>query len=603
VSAVAGCVWFDGAARSDDLRPSIEAVAHRARGAFRVASVDNVALAYAADAAETQSPQPMRDADARARVIVDGRFDNLEEIAAALGPEIARTPCAVALAAYRRWGVDAGARLLGDFVIVIHDEVERTVIAIRDPMGLRPLFYGSGPRGIVFGSEAQQVARHPAIGCDIHEPMIAEALSDAPTTINETLWRNVYRVPPAHALEITPNGPRVQRYWDFNPSARVRHATADGYADEFRHLFTQAVDSRIRGVDAVGVLLSGGIDSSSIAGVAQSLRTRASASPIHAFSGAFPGRPCDERAFADAVAERWRLPLTRRDVVLPSRADLDEEARRYLDLPISPAITAKILRTAAAEAGVRTLLTGCGGDDFFSGSPLGAMSLLARGRVLPLARAMVSPLLSDGVRRALRPILGARAVRRPWIRAEFARTTCLEERLRARSIPPFPTREQRDLYGIVRGLPQVIGDEIEDRAAHASGIDQRHPFYDRRVAEFGLALPSSERMRGGEHKIVIRRALADYLPPAIAARRDKAEFSFAYVEALAAIDAPRLFARLRSEEAGWVDGAAVRDMHSRMIGLYSRGDGAYIGLACPLWTVAALEVWLEAIGGSRGSTA
>ena len=93
--------------------------------------------------------------------------------------------------------------------------------------------------------------------------MIAEHLADAPATMAETLWCNVYRLPPAHVLEISESGTRVQRYWDFDPEARVRHPSPAGYAEPFRDLFTRAVECRVRHTMAIGVLLSGGLDSSS----------------------------------------------------------------------------------------------------------------------------------------------------------------------------------------------------------------------------------------------------------------------------------------------------------------------------------------------------
>ncbi len=110
-------------------------------------------------------------------------------------------------------------------------------------------------------------------------------------------------------------------------------------------------------------------------------------------------------------------------------------------------------------------------------------------------------------------MFGARPIRRPWIRPAFATDTALADRLRPRPALPFPTREQRASYRSAASLAQILGDEMEDRAAHAAGIAQRHPFYDRRVAEFGLALPARSAAVVASIKIVVRRALSAYLPP------------------------------------------------------------------------------------------
>jgi asparagine synthetase B (glutamine-hydrolysing) len=214
---------------------------------------------------------------------------------------------------------------------------------------------------------------------------------------------------------------------------------------------------------------------------------------------------------------------------------------------------------------------------------------------------MVSPMLSDRARDVLRPVFGARRARRPWLRAAFAARIALEDRLRRRAALPFPTREQQEIHRGVGSLVQVLGDEMEERAAQAVGVEQRHPFYDRRVAEFGLALPAPQRCSGGEIKIVIRRALGDYLPPRVAARTrlaDKAEFSSSYVDALEAFGGREAFVRLRSEDAGWVDGRVLRQMYDEMIQLYRRGSDAYIAFTGPLWAVASLEVWLDAVSAA-----
>ena len=176
-------------------------------------------------------------------------------------------------------------------------------------------------------------------------------------------------------------------------------------------------------------------------------------------------------------------------------------------------------------------------------------------------RAIVGSFLSERARATLRPVLGARPVRRPWIQPVFAARANLEDRLRRRADLPFPTREQQNIHRGVTSLVQILGDELEERAASAAGVDQRCPSDDRRVAEFGLALPSSQGSRGQAIKIVLRHALGDYLPPLVAARTslaDKAEFSSTYVEALEAVCGRQAFVRLRSEEAGWVDGRVVR---------------------------------------------
>jgi asparagine synthase (glutamine-hydrolysing) len=376
----------------------------------------------------------------------------------------------------------------------------------------------------------------------------------------------------------------VRRYWDFSRRARLDYDNDDEYAEHFRDVFTGAVTCRL--TSNTGVLLSGGIDSSAVAGVAQSLNAAAGRTPLPAFTMVFHRRECDETSYSSAVVRKCGLKSTRLEALAPERDEIAAEVARNLDWPAYPnGLAANVLRRRAASVGIDRLLTGFGGDDFFTGVEEPQSGFVRQGFAA----------CRKGLARVLRPLLGVRS-RQPWIRPEFARRVGLADRLRPPPRGSFPTREQEDMYRVATSLVQVLGDEMEERAASASGIMQRHPFYDRRVAEFGFALPPLQRFDGTYTKALIRRALADVLPAEVANRRDKAEFSATYVDALAAIDARTIFSRLRSEEAGWVDGVVVREMYERMIQLYSRDDDAYIALVGPLWSVAALELWLEGAG-------
>jgi asparagine synthase (glutamine-hydrolysing) len=383
-------------------------------------------------------------------------------------------------------------------------------------------------------------------------------------------------------------GVSVRRYWNCNRRARLDYDKDDDYAEHFRDVFTRAVACRL--TSTTGVLLSGGIDSSAVAGVAQSLHAAAGKGPLNAFTVVFRRRECDETSYSNAVVRKWGLTSTRLEAQAPDRAEIEADIARSFDWPAYPnGLAANTLRRRAASMGIDRLLTGFGGDDFYTGVEVDDV----RRGFRRLAH------LAAGARRLIRTLrasVGGRSSRQPWIRQEFARRVDLADRLSLSPVVSFPTREQEDMYRAATGLVQVLGDEMEERAASAIGLMQRHPFYDRRVAEFGLALPPQQRFDGTHTKAVIRRALADVLPGEVAGRRDKAEFSATYVDALASINAAAIFSRLRSEEAGWVDGDVIRDMYQRMIQLYSRHDDAYIALVEPLWSVAALELWLAGVG-------
>jgi hypothetical protein len=212
---------------------------------------------------------------------------------------------------------------------------------------------------------------------------------------------------------------------------------------------------------------------------------------------------------------------------------------------------------------------------------------------LGLARGAVSAVLPPALRRRLKPMFGRPAPRFDWIRRDFASRVALADRLVAPPPPTCASRAQGDAYRMANNIQRAFGDEREHRSARAAGIDQRHPFCDRRIAEFGLALPESERWHLGVVKVIVRRALGHLLVDSVRRRNDKAEFSTVYAGAIAAAGGRDAFLRLRSAEAGWVDGGVALHLHDEMIRLYSAGDAAYIRLADTLWTILAIELWLE----------
>jgi asparagine synthase (glutamine-hydrolysing) len=312
---------------------------------------------------------------------------------------------------------------------------------------------------------------------------------------------------------------------------------------------------------------------------------------VRGFSVTFPGRACDESPFIESVTRFCGVEGDALPAVPATHAAVRAEVDRYLDVPAYPnGSVMDPLRRRAAITGASVVMTGYGGDEWFAGRrpPPGGI------------RGAVRRLLPAGIRRTIR-----RARHRSippsidWIAPGLAQRVALGD-AGTPTLPAFPTVAQQQIYAVVRSATQVVSDELEERAGAATGIDQRHPFYDRSLAEFGLGLPDTQRFAHGKSKVVVRRALRDLLPPDVAARTDKAEFSATFVDALEALGGAACFDRLRTEAIGWVDGAAVRRRYARMMELYRLGNGSYIPWTDGLWEVAAVELWFRrAVEGDR----
>lgn len=614
MTAIAAAFGADGRPADVEVRRMLDAAAHRGAQAAATWSSGPATLGHRASVARDGVPQaPFAASPGGNAIVFDGRLDNRDDLCRALAPASPLSDAALALAAYGKWSEEAPAYLLGDFAFAVWDAGKRRLVCARDVFGQRPLFYACGAGATAVASEPQQLLAHPDVRPVVNEGAIAEYLTCAPMSMEETIWAGVTRLPPAHAVIVSSAGVRRFRYWDFDLDARIEYAREEEYAEHFQALFRTAIACRTSGAASVGVFLSGGLDSSAIAGTAQVLARELGAAPVRAFSLRFPGKDLDETPYIEAVVQQWGLPSVRLDARSATRDEIKRDVARYQDLPTYPngSVLDPLRRRAAPEVDV--LLTGYGGDDWFTGSPLHTADLLREGRVLAAARqywhdialpgrgytragllrTAIAPLLPRAARAVLRPLAGARRPSYDWIRPEFAARVGLSDRLRWPAPQACRTLVQASIHMLANSLQQVMGDELEDRAAAVAGLDQRHPFNDRRLAEFGFALPESQRWAGGETKVVMRRALDAVLPASVRRRNDKAEFTSTLVDTIETLGGRAFLSRLRGAEAGWIDGPVIQRMYGEMVGLYRRGDEAYIRLADAVWSVAAVELWLQ----------
>jgi asparagine synthase (glutamine-hydrolysing) len=573
-----------------------------------------------------QEKQPFPDETGHLYLTFDGRVDNRDELRAALEAKDANlrtdTDAELVLQAYKCWGEECLKRIIGDFAFAIWDGRNQQLFCARDPLGIKPLYYYTDGRTFLWGSELRQLFGDPAVGREPNEGMISEYLACAVTSQEETLYRGILRLPPAHMLIIQPGRLRKEQYWDLDPAREVRCRTDEEYAEHFLQIFKEAVRCRLRSHRAVGAELSGGLDSSSIVGMAQSIYHEGALadSGFETFSLVFPGLPCDESAYIQDVVGMWGLTS---NAVCPDESDpshYSEEVRRYHDFPNYPnGSMMEPLSALAHEKGCRVILTGSGGDEWLVGSLYHYADLLRQFRILSLirqfrfdahVRSVTSPslrFLKFGLWPLLRPAFprsARRAIRwvlrqdelPPWMNHQFAARLQLTERLRRESVGrQFSRFAQGDLYRAATDGWHSHSAELRDRSTSRFSLEQRHPFYDRRVVEFALALPDEQRWRRDQTKVILRQSMRGFLPERVRERLGKAEFSHVFVRALQAQGGERLFASLAIASLGWVDGKQVLRMYRHMAQLYSWGDGGYITYVLPLWMIFGIELWIKAI--------
>ena len=618
MSGLAGVFGLHGrAVDAKLLRKLTAAVAHRGPDGEGYWSDGPVGLGHRISRTTPESlseKQPLLDERETLCLILDGRVDNRAELAAWLRDEgaclRADTDAELVLQSYALWADGCASRVVGDFAFAIWDRGRRRLFCARDPLGIRPLYYWIHDQTFVWGSELRQVLDTLPIGPEPNEAVVGEYLSGRLVDLEETLYRGIRRLAPGHVLTVDGGGVRAVRYFNVDPRREIRYASDDEYAEHFGEILREAVRCRLRSVRPVAVFLSGGLDSSAIVGVAARLaRDRDAREPgFEAYSLDFSRAAADERGWVDDVAKLWRMPVTHMradETVVPPLADQVAELRDFPDLP--NAHPWGLLLDEACRRGSRAALWGYGGDEWLTGDTAHCADLLRRLRLITLARRVRDDLrslnrlggpptgLADAVRSCVFPLV-PRSVKRlarrlrswdvpDWIAPGFARRVALQERLgREIAVPRFATFAQCAIARQLQSGWSVAEYEMVDRFEGRRSMESRFPFNDRRLIEFALALPEDQRWRGTETKFILRRAGRDLLPPSVARRASKGDFTYLFTTSLEHEGGAQIFARLRLEADGFVRGARVREMYDRL----RRGDLRCLG---PSWMIFATEVW------------
>lgn len=319
--------------------------------------------------------QPMVTSDGRFVVTYNGEIYNHLELRAeleALGQRFhSHSDTEVLLAAYRVWGRDCVRRFRGMFAFALWDTVERNLFMGRDRCGEKPLFYWRDGSRVVFASELKALlplleTRPPldvsAVDMYLHYQFVPEPY---------TLLQGVHKLPAAHTLVLSDKdwSAAPVRYWDVEHAADPDLSVPDdepGRLALIRDSLDEAVRMTLRADVPVAVALSGGIDSGAIAALAQ----KHTPEPMHAFCVGYPGRPpYDEREQARALAESLGMIVHEVELPVDSFVSFFPDLVRIMDEPIAdPAAFGHFsVPKAAADAGIKVLLSGIGGDELFWG--------------------------------------------------------------------------------------------------------------------------------------------------------------------------------------------------------------------------------------------
>ncbi|MEA2236951.1 MAG: hypothetical protein QOC81_1675 [Thermoanaerobaculia bacterium] len=608
MSGIAGIVRLDGRRiERDDVAALSEAIAHRGsdhRGSW---SKDSVALAHAALHTTPESvteEQPVVDAESGAVIVADVRLDNRDELLDALDLRD-RTigDAALVLAAYRRWGTDCPRHLEGDFAFAIWSERERSLFCARDPFGVKPFVYALVPGTLfAFGSEPRAVLAVEGVPHDLDETRIAAFLAVSFEDLERTFFRAVRRLPGGCTLTLRGGGVTQTRYWSAESVRPLRLSSDAAYAEGFREHFVRAVRDRMRVTRSseLGSMLSGGLDSSAITCVARDQLRAAGADPLPVFSWVFTGIPdADEREYQEIVAADGGIV---RHVIDSAGAGYSPWSGLDQLLPDGPPYAPIFylnygVAKLARALGVRTILDGLGGDSSISRGGVRPVELFVRGRFLALARELRAlAATTEGNPSPLRlfrgEVIGRLAP--PFL---FRIASVLRGRPRhepQRSYRPYLSVRQEHIASFRSPL---LGEGLElfDRVLALSGVEGRYPFFDRRLVEYCISLPSDQKLADGYSRVVARRALRGVVPEQVLWRAGKGKPALDVFRTMRANQSrlDELFIRDPSVLAPYSDIDALRA--SYRVFLDERSTDFFA--AVKLWSAAAAAEWLRQLRG------
>jgi asparagine synthase (glutamine-hydrolysing) len=504
--------------------------------------------------------------------VLDGRLDNRPEVIAKLqirqGDVERLSDAALILQAYARWGVKCCEHFIGAFAFIIYDQYRNELYCARDSLGDRTLYYSITATRLLIASEPWAIAGMDGLAPELNEYAVAHYFAMKATEDGQTLFKNIHELLPAHALLLNASGRRSWRYWQPDLSIKIRGKSNDEYAEEFRSLLEESVRSRLRASTPAGILMSGGLDSTSVACLAAHM---IEPQPLTTISYVFNElTDCDERQYIEAVKALWGI----RSIQIP--CDDAWPLRDWQDWPSDPnqpeGNPYRLLKERAyhkaQKEGLRVLLTGGFGDHLYSAGVDWMVDLITEGRLVEAGKELYYYLCHAGPRKTLRAGYLQRVVR--WLVNAIPGGSRLHRRqfapgwltpfsanfvVKDKTEPPLAFGRYSTLLG-VRSADSCTG-EIFYASRHT--LELRHPYRDRRLIEFVLTLPAYQLFYHGYYKRILRTAMEGILPVTIRTRRQPTSLASLFLRGIererdllqTCIQDPEAFWRT-FVEAGWI---------------------------------------------------
>nr|MBA3785947.1 asparagine synthase (glutamine-hydrolyzing) [Acidobacteriota bacterium] len=497
--------------------------------------------------------QPIYSEDKSIVVVMNGELYNFREVRTDLekrGHKFeTNTDTEILPHLYEEYGEAMLEQINGMFTFALWDKNKKKLLIARDRFGEKPLYYGVFDGKLIFASEPKVLLENPAVNAEIDQDALRQYLSFDYVPAPASIYKNIYKLPAAHFLTLENGEMKTRRYWNLTFHKNGNTPTIEKAATDLRELLADAVRMRLVSDVPLGILLSGGVDSSTVAAFA----TQFSTEKVKTFSIGFEEDSFDESKFARQVATHLGTEHYEDKLSVEKAADLISEIGTWLDEPMSDgSLIPTFLLSRFVRKYVTVALGGDGGDEIFAGYPMYFGHKMAR--------------VYDSIPRFLRSGLIEPIVNNLPVSTKNLSFDYKAKRFIAASKYDVVTRHhswfgsfsidaQKNLLSkdvlantsddIYRGAKDLLkitdaATEIErmqfldmnfymaediltkvDRASMAVSLEVRAPFLDPRVAQFAASLPLEYKLKGSTGKYILKKAVEPLLPKNILQRPKK----------------------------------------------------------------------------------
>ncbi len=550
---ICGELIFDPSAPRVDLARMMQAIHHRGPDEEGALRADGIALGTKRlsiiDLAGGQ--QPIWNEGESACIVYNGELYNYLDLRPLLEAKghcfRTHSDTEVILHAYEEWGLDCLRRLNGMFALAIWDVHSRTLFLARDRIGEKPLYYYRDEQRLVFASEIKAILADGSLPRAINLRGLANFVTFGHALAPDTIYQNIFKLPPAHCLLAREGEVTIKEYWDVDgdmPHAAAR-VSADEYAEQIRALLDDSVRRRMIADVPVGAFLSGGVDSSGVV----ALMKRHATGAVKTFSLGFKVDGFNELPDARRVAyalgcEHHELEVEHVDLI----QTLQTLVYHY-DEPFGDAAGFPIyLLSRFAREHVKVVLCGDGGDELFGGYRRYAADQFSSAyRLLPhsLAREWIPSLVNrvPRLRRVKRsvqtlPIDDPAQRYAHWLMVFNApmRAQLLSANVRDALRDYDPAWQYPHYYAHLNGrtatdhLNRLMYVDVKtwladgymektDKATMACSLEARMPLLDHRLVELAFQIPSRYKIHGWATKRILKRAVRDLVPADVLSKR------------------------------------------------------------------------------------